>query len=96
MRLEDEDAKGLYDPGANVSLISTKFFKKLSGKKYIPKSLTYRTISGKEKIKGTVYLKLEIMNEIKKQRFFVVDRPDFAYDALLGLDIISAFRLNID
>jgi hypothetical protein len=52
VRLEDEDAKGLYDPGANVSLISTKFFKKLSGKKYIPKSLTYRTISGKEKIKG--------------------------------------------
>lgn len=54
---------------------------------------TFKTMSGANKQKGTVKLKIKIFNLEKEMLFFVFDKKDFTYDVLIGLDIIRAFGL---
>lgn len=63
---------------------------------YIPKSLTYRTMTGEDKIKGTIYVQMKIFDIEQRVRLFVVDKEEFRYDILIGLDSIINFRLCQD
>lgn len=95
--VEDEKATGLYDPCANITICSYEYFKKLRKKLYIPKSLTYRTMTGEGKLMGTIYAKVKIFDLEKKIRMFVVDsNKNFKHDLLIGLDSIIKFQLCQD
>lgn len=50
-------------------------------------------MSGEDKVKGLVYLETKIINIKKKTRFFVIEKENFRYDLLIGLDSIRDFRL---
>lgn len=87
---------GLYDPGANITMVPLHFFKRLPSKMYTSKPLTFRTMSGEDKIKGIAYIKIKIFNITKKTRVFVIDNKDFKYDILIGLDTIKEYKLCQD
>lgn len=94
--VEGTKALGLYDPGANITMISHDFLKKLNKKMFESHNLRFRTMSGEDKILGTVSLKTKIFNIQKEKRMFVIDRKDFKYDILIGLDSIYEFKLEQD
>ena len=96
VNVEDTPATGLYDPGANITMLPLHFFRKLNTKMYTSKPLTFRTMSGEDKIKGIAYAKIKIFNIEKKTRVFVIDNKDFKYDILIGLDTIKDYKLCQD
>ena len=91
--IEDSKTKALYDSGANISIISLHFLKTLKHRLYAPKSLIYSTMSGEDKVCGVTYLNTKIFNISKRVRYFVIDKRNYKYDLLLGLDLIRDFRL---
>lgn len=63
---------------------------------YLPKALTFRTMNGEDKVKGACYVNLRILGIERKKRVFVVDRKNFGYDLLIGLDSIIEYKLCQD
>jgi hypothetical protein len=94
--IEGTKARGLYDPGANITIISYKFFKKLNKEMFESHDLRFNTMSGGDKFLGTASLRTKIFNIEKMKRMFVMDRKNFKYDVLIGLDSIYGFRLEQD
>lgn len=90
------DAKGLYDPGANITLIPRKAYKKLNINNYTPNALSFKTMSGEDRIRGLSSIELEIFDMKKPFYAAIVDRENFDYDILIGLDAIKEFRLCQD
>lgn len=84
---------GIYDSGSNVSLINSKLLKLKNGKEKDKKSANLRTINGVSKTNGMVTVKAKIIDIEKKTNIFVVDKKNFKYDFLIGLDMIKDFRL---
>jgi len=85
--IEGNAAHGLYNPGANISIITYHYFKKLNiEKSFSPQNLTFRATSGE---KGATLLNIE-----KQKLIFIVDKKDFGYDFLIGLDTIMEFQLS--
>lgn len=70
VNIENTQAIGLYDSGANVTMLPLHFFKKLKTKMYTSKPLTFRTMSGEDIIKGIAYVKIRIFNIEKKNENF--------------------------
>lgn len=54
------------------------------------------TINGVKKIKGMINIKIKIFNIEKLTNVFVIDKENFQYDFLIGLDMIKEFRLTQD
>ncbi len=50
-------------------------------------------MSGEDTVKGLVYLETKIFDIKKKTQFFVIEKENFKYDLLIGLDSIRNFRL---
>ena len=94
--VEDKEATGLYDPGANITMINYDFLQKIEKFVSIWKPYSFRTINGVGQMEGIAYLKMKIFNIEKKIRFFVIKKKDFKYDLLIGLDSIKAFQLCQD
>ena len=95
--IEKIPSVALYDPGANITVITSKFLREL-GKKQIPfnSSSTFNTISGTGRIEGIVNLNIQISNISKGTRCFVVNKEKTNYDIILGLDTIKLFQLRQD
>lgn len=55
-----------------------------------------RTINGDKKTKGMITLKIKIGNIEKNMDVFVIDKENFNYDFLIGLDCIKNFKLMQD
>ena len=53
-------------------------------------------MTGEDKIKGTIYVRMKIGAIEKRTRMFVVDKKEFKYDVLIGIDSIMSFRLRQD
>lgn len=96
LQIEEEKVRGLYDSGANITMISFEFFKKTRNKMFTNRNLRFKTMSGEDKIMGLIFLQMKIFAIEKKMRVFVVDRKDFKYDVLIGLNSILEFRLAQD
>lgn len=94
--VEGAKAESLYDPGANITTISYDFFKKLGKVMYRSRNLRFRTMSGDDEILGTAFLNMRIFNIEKRVRMFVINRKNFKYDILVGLDSIYEFKLEQD
>lgn len=94
--IEGAKAKSLYDLGANITTISYEFCKKLGKEIFRSRNLRFRTMSGDDKILGTVFLRMKIFNIKKTMRMFVINKKNFKYDILVGLDSIYEFRLEQD
>ena len=96
------DARGLYDPGANITMITSTFLHKLKANdihfanNVINKNYAYKTMSGEHNSCGIVFLRMKIFEIERISRFFVIDKDNFNYDVLLGLDSILDFRLRQD
>lgn len=84
---------GIYDSGSNVSLINSKFLKFKTEKQSNKKSARLLTINGAQKTKGMVTLKIKIFDIEKIVDIFVVNKDNFKYDFLIGLDMIQKFQL---
>lgn len=63
----------LYDPGANVSVISFKTLKKLENYKYFPLKTTYHTTSGTGSILVITILTIKILNISEKVLLYILD-----------------------
>lgn len=96
VNIEGNFARGLYDPGANISMVNYNYIKKIKKDINIIKSYSCKTVGGVKTLMGLVLLKAKIFSIEKKMWFFVVQDSDFTYDILLGLDAIKAFRLCQD
>lgn len=91
-------ARALYDPGSNISLINFKYAKKLN-KKIFPfdaTKFTCKTMGGEPYFKGVSTAEIKIGSITKTILLFVIEKDDFEYDILLGLDSITSFRLCQD
>lgn len=92
---EEISGRGLYDPGANTSIVNLAILNKL-GKKYLPISKTYKTVNGVDKFVGITVLDIRIFNIKKNVILFVINSDFCSYDFIIGLDLIPAFKLSLD
>ncbi len=96
VHVEKLTAIALYDSGANISIITEAFLRKLGKKININKSYTFKTVSGVGTINGIIELNLKIFNIHKLMKFFVMSKSLGKYDLILGLDSITQFQLRQD
>lgn len=80
---------GIYDSGSNVSLINSKLLKIKNNETSHSKNTNLKTINGVKKANGIIELDVAIFNLEKKMNVFVIDKENFDYDFLLGLDFIK-------
>lgn len=83
---------GIYDAGANVSLINSKLVKVKTKAKTENTGLL--TINGVKNTKGMINIKIKIFEIEKYVDVYLVD--DLEYDFLIGLDMIQQFKLIQD
>lgn len=84
---------GIYDSGSNVSLINARLLKLKDERIKDSENTNLKTINGVRKINGMVTLKVKIFNIEKTINVFVIDKENFDYDFLIGLDCITKFGL---
>lgn len=87
---------GIYDSGSNVSLINSKLLHLKNQPEDNQTNVNLKTINGVKKTVGMVTLKIKIFDIEKYTDVFVIDRENFDYDFLIGLDCINNFRLVQD
>lgn len=87
---------GIYDSGSNVSLINARLLKLKNKRIKDPKNTNLKTINGVKKTTGMVTLKAKIFNMEETINVFVIDKENFDYDFLIGLDCIKKFGLAQD
>jgi len=86
------EISGIYDSGSNVSLINSKLLKqKKSNNKFHNENLV--TINDVQKTNGLTKVKIKIYKIEKVVDVFIIDKQNFKYDFLTGLDIIKEFKL---
>jgi len=83
----------IYDSGANISMISYKFLKKIKRNEKFSKS-TFHTVNGVTYVDGTTEITLKVFDIEKKVNVFVTKNINFKYNLLIGLDVISGFGLR--
>lgn len=86
------DIHGVYDSGSNVSLINSKLLK-LKGNAKNLNEADLVTINGVKKTSGLTTLKIKIFDIEKKVDVYIIDKQNFRYDFLIGLDLIKTFKL---
>lgn len=87
---------GIYDSGSNVSLINARLMKLKNKRIMDSKNTNSKTINGVKKTTGMVTLKAKIFNMEETINVFVIDKENFNYDFLIGLDCIKKFGLTQD
>lgn len=89
---ESLDIQGIYDPGANISIINSR----LLHWKDIPNNYQskVRTINGVRETLGIVALKIKIFNIERLTNIFVINEENFEHDFLIGLDCVKKFKLR--
>lgn len=90
----DFHGKALYDPGSNASTISYDAFRRLKKFSMISAKEKFHTVNGSGNILGITLLPLKILNINKKAIIYVIDSLNCKYDFIIGLDLISSFKLN--
>lgn len=93
--LNGKRIQGIYDPGANVTLLNSRITKKM-GLTTEDDRNTFRTVGGKKNFTGRLSTRMKIHKIEKTVEVFVVDDENFEYDILLGLDTIKNFCLKQD
>ena len=93
--LNDNKIQGIYDPGANVTLLNSKIIKKMGLTTQKDRN-TFKTVSGRKDFAGRLSAKIRIHKIEKTMEVFAVDDENFEYDILLGLDTIKNFCLKQD
>lgn len=92
--MEDKlDLYGVYDSGSNVSLISSKLLKLKEGKNNNLNEADLLTINGVKKASGLTTLKIRIFEMEETADVYIIDKENFGYDFLIGLDLIKKFKL---
>lgn len=84
---------GIYDSGSNVSLINSKLLKIKNEETGLSNKTNLKTINGVKKANGMITLDVAIFDLEKKMNVFVIDKENFDYDFLVGLDCIKEFCL---
>lgn len=84
---------GIYDSGSNVSLINSRLLKINNKELSHFNNTNLKTINGVKKSSGILTLDITIFNVNKKMDVFVIDKENFDYDFLIGLDCIKEFSL---
>lgn len=69
---------------------------KLKGNKSSTNNANLITINGVTKTSGLTTIKIKIFNIEKKVDVYIIDKEDFKYDFLIGLDLIEKYKLNQD
>lgn len=89
------EVTGIYDSGSNVSLINAKLLNIQKEEKSTNKTqiVNLKTINGEQKTKGMVTLKIKIYDMEHNMDVFVINKENFNYDFLIGLDCIKKFKL---
>jgi hypothetical protein len=87
---------GVYDSGSNVSLINSKLLKFKNDKFENHGNTNLKTINGVRKTDGMVSLNVKIFDIEREMDVFVIERNNFDYDFLIGLDCIKRFHLTQD
>ena len=85
----------VYDTGSNISLINRRALDKiLSSFKTRKAQSAVKSVVGKFTSGERANLTVTIGSITEEQEFYVVDNPQFKYQAIIGLDVIKKFRLS--
>lgn len=93
--LNDNKIQGIYDPGANITLLNSRIIKKMGLTTQKDRN-TFQTVSSRKDFSGRLFARMKIHKIEKTVEVFVVDDENFEYDILLGLDTIKNFCLKQD
>ncbi len=96
IKIGDTFGTGLYDPGANTSVISYSTLQKLKNYNFVPETSSYNTPRGKGTILGKMMFDLSILAISKRVLLYILDSPTMQYDFIIGLDLIPTFGLSLD
>lgn len=77
-------------------MIQKKILNQIEAKIKNQNEYIVNTVGGVDHHRGTTILKTKIMNIEESARFFIIDKHNFKYDLLIGLDCIQLFCLNQD
>jgi len=94
--IDNSNIKSIIDSGACVSIINKHTFKLLKEQSVVQSGEVILTSASQHEIaiKGLVRAKVTIGGITQECQFYYV--PSFSKDALLGLDILDQFALNVD
>lgn len=84
---------GIYDSGSNISLINSKLLKLKDSKSNSKNNANLITINGVKKTSGLTTIKIKIFEIEKEVDVYIIDKDNFKYDFLIGLDMIQNFKL---
>lgn len=87
---------GVYDSGSNVSLINSKLLKLKKEQVNSSNNANLITINGVKKTSGLTTIKIKIFEIEEKVDVYIIDKENFEYDFLIGLDMIKKFKLIQD
>ena len=93
MSLPDFDCSAVYDPGSNISIMSSKIAKKLNLVCYTLTDGKFKMISGYGRVLGLTKVEIKIFNVKKEVIVFIMDESTCNHDFLVGLDLIETFYL---
>ena len=85
----------VYDSGATATLINENIIRELKTK-ILEEKHAFRTISGRNFVRGRAKLNLKIGGIERNLEVYVIRNNHFCYDLLLGLDALREFRLIQD
>lgn len=91
---DDLEIQGVYDPGANISIINSKLLHWKN--RPINHHGNIKTINGAKETLGIVSLKIKIFDVTNVMHIFVIHEKNFDRDFLIGLDCVEQFRLKQD
>ena len=96
MFINREKTNGLYDPGSNTTIMPLHVLRNFHNIQFLEKPSVFKTMSGEDQFLGIAKITLQIFSITLPITVWVVNKPNFKYDILLGLDTIKKFRLRQD
>ena len=87
---------GIYDTGANVSVINSKLVRLQNTKNDDKQNATLKTINGVNKTDGMITIIAKIFDIEEEIDIFIVNNESFNNDLIIGLDLIEKFKLIQD
>ena len=92
--VNDIKVRAFCDSGSTLTAVSKEFAEKLGIRLDDKTSITVRMVEGSTYTLGSFDAKIQIGNKIKTMRVHVF--PNLQHEALIGLDVATAFGLTLD
>ncbi|XKL68152.1 hypothetical protein PGB90_003643 [Kerria lacca] len=87
---------GFYDPGSNTTNMPLHVLSNFCNIQFLKKPSVFKTMSGDDQFLDVAIISLQVFSNTASIIVWIVNKPSFKYDTLIGLDTIKKFRLHQD